>query len=284
MNFADCHSYFDKAAAAAVSHWSSILPTLGIPSESLIDRHQPCPGCGGLDRFRFDDRHGSGSWYCSGGSDGAQEYGDGFDLLQHVHGWSAADALKAVAGVLSIDSTTGNSAPIRRKNKPTEPKWMKRDTSSYGKELFLRSDRSDSAVASHQYAGGKGLTHAAGAGHVIASGKVIGQGADCVCVPIRDLTTGRVEAAQCINTEGAKQTFGGIRGHGLILGNDSDVSFPILVFEGWASAAAWVFLIEKGNACAVAAFGKSNMLRIAERLAEIYRDHRVVTMQEDDSK
>ena len=33
-------------------HWQGILSNLGI-SGSLKNKHQPCPCCGGKDRFRF---------------------------------------------------------------------------------------------------------------------------------------------------------------------------------------------------------------------------------------
>lgn len=59
--------------------WRSILPKLGIPESFLINRHGPCPLCGGKDRFRFDDKDGEGSWICN--NCGA---GDGFDLLTQV--------------------------------------------------------------------------------------------------------------------------------------------------------------------------------------------------------
>ncbi len=41
----------------ALGHWPRILPALGI--QVLKNRHQPCPVCGGSDRFRFDDREGA---------------------------------------------------------------------------------------------------------------------------------------------------------------------------------------------------------------------------------
>src|SRR5665213_2681777 len=42
-----------------------ILPQLGIDTQFLINKHGPCPLCGGVDRFRFDDKDGSGSYYCN---------------------------------------------------------------------------------------------------------------------------------------------------------------------------------------------------------------------------
>ncbi|GHM17395.1 hypothetical protein ECZU43_14530 [Escherichia coli] len=61
----------------ALGHWPRILPALGI--QVLKNRHQPCPVCGGSDRFRFDDREGRGTWYCN--QCGA---GDGLKLAEKV--------------------------------------------------------------------------------------------------------------------------------------------------------------------------------------------------------
>jgi phage/plasmid primase-like uncharacterized protein len=43
----------------------------GLTPDQLTDTHQPCPLCGGEDRYRFDDLNGTGSWYCNqcGGKD-----------------------------------------------------------------------------------------------------------------------------------------------------------------------------------------------------------------------
>nr|WP_254281973.1 primase-helicase zinc-binding domain-containing protein [Escherichia coli] len=65
----------------ALGHWPRILPALGI--QVLKNRHQPCPVCGGSDRFRFDDREGRGTRYCN--QCGA---GDGLKLVEKVFGVS----------------------------------------------------------------------------------------------------------------------------------------------------------------------------------------------------
>jgi len=50
------------AIAAAQGRWPEILAALaGLSDAELSDRHQPCPRCGGTDRYRFDDKDGSGS-------------------------------------------------------------------------------------------------------------------------------------------------------------------------------------------------------------------------------
>ena len=67
--------------------------------------HEPCPHCGGKDRFRFDDCNiskGDGGWICSQGGQGTVG-GDGLSfLIDHV-GMSASEAVQKVADVLNID-------------------------------------------------------------------------------------------------------------------------------------------------------------------------------------
>jgi len=67
----------------AIGRWQSILPALKIPlSEAQLHkgRHGPCPMCGGADRFRLDNKGGSGSFICS--RCGA---GSGIDLVMRFH-------------------------------------------------------------------------------------------------------------------------------------------------------------------------------------------------------
>ena len=102
---------------AASGHWPEILTSLvGISSDQLTDQHQPCPLCGGTDRYRFDDLEGSGSWFCNqcGGKDQRGGAGNGMDLLLRATGWSFADAAKRVEQYLGISS----DAPAKRRGKP----------------------------------------------------------------------------------------------------------------------------------------------------------------------
>lgn len=98
---------FDKVKAEATGRWPAILRCLGVPAECLQRRAGPCPGCGGKDRFRFDDKGGSGSWFCNGA--GTPQSGDGFDLLVHALGLTKGEALRAVAEHLGLKSTTTNT-------------------------------------------------------------------------------------------------------------------------------------------------------------------------------
>lgn len=66
----------------ALGHWPQILEDAGIDANFLRDVHGPCPVCGGTDRFRFDDKDGKGTYFCS--KCGA---GNGFKLLQLYMGY-----------------------------------------------------------------------------------------------------------------------------------------------------------------------------------------------------
>ena len=89
----------------ASGHWPAILGALaGLSSEQLTDKHQPCPLCGGKDRYRFDDQDGSGSWYCNqcGGPSQSGGAGNGMELLMRRTGWTFAEAAKRVEQHLGI--------------------------------------------------------------------------------------------------------------------------------------------------------------------------------------
>ena len=61
--------------------WQWLLPVMGVEASLLTGKHGPCPICGGKDRFRWDDKDGTGSYYCSGCGPG-----DGFMLAEKVTG------------------------------------------------------------------------------------------------------------------------------------------------------------------------------------------------------
>ena len=80
-----------RTADLARGKWPGILESLGVPASVLNKRNQPCPACGGRDRFRFTDHDGRGAYYCSQCGPG-----DGFGLLGIVRGWGFQEAAKEV--------------------------------------------------------------------------------------------------------------------------------------------------------------------------------------------
>lgn len=82
----------------ARGRWREILPQLGVEIRFLVNKHGPCPMCGGRDRFRFDDLDGSGSYYCN--QCGA---GTGVILIRKLHGWDHATACAEIDKMIGAD-------------------------------------------------------------------------------------------------------------------------------------------------------------------------------------
>ncbi len=160
-------------------------------------------------------------------------------------------------------------------------KWMQDDN-------WLSHPSTDELIASHPYAVAKGITHAGGAGIGIASGRVIGRDQDCIIVPIREHGVGRVQAVECINPQGKKQTFGPKSGGYLLLGNRDDKSVPWFVAEGWASAYSTIWHLpnpdgSKSDNCVCAiSFGKGNLDNCANQIAEHHAPDKITVLMERD--
>lgn len=79
----------------ARGRWPNLLPQLGVPLQVLSGKNQPCPMCGGKDRFRWTDHEAGGGYWCN--KCGA---GDGFDLLMKLHKIDFYEARTRVKGLL----------------------------------------------------------------------------------------------------------------------------------------------------------------------------------------
>ena len=121
---------FDAVAQAARGHWRELLTRLNVDAHSLHGKHCACPGCGGKDRFRFDDKDGNGTFVCSQGG-GELLAGDGFILLEHVHGWNRSQSFQAVKEALGMER---NPAPMPTFPGPGEKKAPEKKI-NYRKEL-----------------------------------------------------------------------------------------------------------------------------------------------------
>ena len=92
-----------EVANLANGRWTQILTNLGVNPDLLIYDETPCPGCGGKDRFRFDDLEGRGTYICSQGT-GDNSAGDGFQALIHFGiAKDLGEALSLVKSQVCID-------------------------------------------------------------------------------------------------------------------------------------------------------------------------------------
>ena len=98
-----------KTAEAAKGKWRGILKEFGLADKFLKNQHGPCPLCGGKDRYRWDNKEGTGSFFCSGcGS------GDGVRLAMRITGnefKEVADQIDAIVKNVKHDPL-GQKTPM----------------------------------------------------------------------------------------------------------------------------------------------------------------------------
>ena len=117
----------------ARGRWKEILPRFGIDPSYLKNRHGPCPLCGGKDRFRFDDRDGSGSYFCNQCGPG-----NGIILIRKLKGWDFATACREIDTIIGTDA---RPMPVAKKSDA--------DKRRSDIELVINDARSPEIVASY---------------------------------------------------------------------------------------------------------------------------------------
>lgn len=83
----------------AHGRWDIVLAAIGVPTRHLKDKHGPCPLCGGRDRYRWDNKDGSGSYYCN--QCGA---GSGMTLVQKYLKVDFPTACRRVDEIIGTDT------------------------------------------------------------------------------------------------------------------------------------------------------------------------------------
>ena len=99
----------------AHGRWTPLLESLGVDDRILNGKNQPCPMCGGTDRFQYTDKFGEGNYHCR--SCGA---GGGLKLAQAVLGTKFGellDKLEHQLGAVRTAAAPGNSGPSPEKMK-----------------------------------------------------------------------------------------------------------------------------------------------------------------------
>ena len=86
----------------ARGQWKSIITSVtNVSLNKLTNKHQPCPLCGGKDRYRFDDKDGQGTYYCN--HCGA---GNGYTLIKKYNNWDDQTTIIAIQKFLGIDENS----------------------------------------------------------------------------------------------------------------------------------------------------------------------------------
>jgi len=128
----------------AVGRWPGILTQLGVDAGAITGKHCACPMCGGKDRFRFDDKQGRGTWYCT--HCGA---GDGVKLVM------ARDGLDFRAAVARIRQALPQAAEV----KIARERSVEQKRASLLR-LWERAKRVETGDPVHQYLTARGIAAA----------------------------------------------------------------------------------------------------------------------------
>lgn len=272
---------FDDARRSAQGRWPDILRGLGVPAECLRDKHGPCPHCSGKDRFRFDDKEGRGTYVCNNcGS------GDGFALLELVHGWSAKQCLEQVGSYLGLDSKAPapriDLATVELRNAQaraladTEKANRSLEAAERAKALW---DKASPPPFQHGYLQAKGIDP-------VGVRLLAGNDGPTLLVPLFD-AEGRLWSVQRIylgkddvgaDTWHKRHLKGGMKaGCFLMLGQPSG---RVLVCEGYATGASLYQCT--GHAVAVA-FDAAGLLRVSAILKAKYPGCQVVIAADNDA-
>lgn len=102
-----------KTYKAAQGRWREILTALGAELASLDGKHQPCPFCGGRDRYRFIDKDGSGSYFCNNCGPGL-----GMDFVMKLRAWDFLTAARTIDGLLGRQTLSTQPPQFSKKSTP----------------------------------------------------------------------------------------------------------------------------------------------------------------------
>lgn len=230
--------------------------------------HGPCPVCGGKDRFRFDDKDGRGTWFCSQCD---PQSGGGLLLLSRYLGKATIEVARELIG----QEMPRTVAPVR-KHTATDEQIIKenRARAKAGAALML----SQSVKAEHAYMTAKGL-----AGEWLVNGEIM-MGAnmdriepgDLLLVPV--YKDGELVNMQKITKDGTKRPITG--------GDMSGVSHCIqgkenliAVVEGYATG---VTVNRMTGATIYVAFNTSNLAAACQLARSTFPDAKLVIFADHD--
>ncbi|WP_439413063.1 toprim domain-containing protein [Enterobacter ludwigii] len=258
-------------AKAAINRWPQLLPVLGIKVPAN-GKHGPCPKCEGVDRFRFDDIDGRGTWFCTHCGNG-----DGIDLVRKVSGTDLAGAARQVADALGTNPAQEHTtAPARKKASDGD----KRARFDAGYQAMITASKS----AESEYLQRKGvngyllpLTSAA-----VRAGGVLFPAGSAV-LSLRD-ATGGITGAQLISPEGEKRLLpGSVLAGSYIEPEPLNDETPdvISITEGFATALAVKAL---GGGYVVAAVSANNLRNVAQLMRGRYPRARLIIAGDNDTR
>ena len=242
------NDFVGEVRQKANGHWESIFQRLDIPTNRSEGE---CPNCGGNTRYRFDDREGRGTYYCS--HCGA---GSGLDLVMKVNQCGAREAAELVAGVMAL--------PLPE----PKPAREKPQTDVAGKVAALAAKASPGQSA---YLTSKGLQSPF---PLLSDGSLLlvlknGAGA----------TTG----AQVIKPDGSKRLVAGtVKKGSFCVVSSGETPETVVIAEGIATALSVQQI--RPDATIIAAIDAGNLLPVAQVIRQQHSEARIIVAADNDIK
>ncbi|HGJ5863060.1 VapE domain-containing protein, partial [Arsenophonus nasoniae] len=223
----------------AKNQWEFILNQLNI---STNRKESPCPACGGNTRYRFDDKEGRGTYFCS--HCGA---GDGLSIVMKVYKLNAQEAAKMIVDVLGLQQKKPIE-PIQ----PIQPTKLIADIADKVRGLLKSAKKAESI-----YLKSKGLT---GMYNILNDGSLL--------LPLTTVD-GVITGAQIIKPDGEKRLISGTKKKSAFIPINELNGYvdTIIITEGFATALT-VDMVADGYV--VAAVDAGNLLSVAEAFRQKY--------------
>lgn len=256
----------------AYGRWDFIFSQI-LPEVKQNTKHQPCPICGGKDRFRlFKDWVETGSGICN-----QCEAGNGFTWLMRSTGQSFNEVSNAVLSQINPAFRRGSSESFRYAYNKRQIKI--REDRLRG-ELEQREQQVNASIKVQKY-----WCCALPADHAYLIKKQLPtlntkSLNDLLLIPLQDVD-GYLWNIQSVNKEGFKRFFAGGRVKGLFscVGGDIKKGSRVYISEGWATAAT----IHLETGCvSLAAMNAGNLESVARQVFKRYPSIEIVIAGDDD--
>jgi putative DNA primase/helicase len=239
-------NFINDLRVKATGHWQPIFERLGIPTNRS---EGPCPACGGSTRYRFDDKDGRGTYFCS--HCGA---GTGLDLVMKVRQCGAREAAVMVAEVMALPLP--EQKPAREKPQT--------DIASKVARLAAKT-----APGQSDYLTSKGLQRPF---PLLSDGSML--------ITLTNVA-GAITGAQVIKPDGSKRLVAGtVKKGSFCVVNSVENTETVVISEGLATALSVQEL--RQIATVIAAIDAGNLPAVAMAMRQRYPNAQIIIAADND--
>lgn len=239
-------NFINDVRVKATGHWQPIFERLGIPTNRS---EGPCPACGGSTRYRFDDKDGRGTYFCS--HCGA---GTGLDLVMKVRQCGAREAAVMVAEVMAL--------PLPEQ----KPAREKPQTDIASKVACLAAK---TAPGQSDYLTSKGLQRPF---PLLSDGSML--------ITLTNVA-GAITGAQVIKPDGSKRLVAGtVKKGSFCVVNSVENTETVVISEGLATALSVQEL--RQIATVIAAIDAGNLPAVAMAMRQRYPNAQIIIAADND--